>query len=348
MEELMKKILFIGMMSIFILLAGCGKDEGKVKTGVTAEVYFEAVVLEVNENSILVEPKEESNEKKSADKIVVGRKSMEDEEFLEIMEQIGVGDTVSIGYDGMIAETYPAQITALEITILNKADSDENMNSIKENDTNTAINESDVTPSEEFVRMVMLNDKLYVDTNETSSMLRCGNADFGFDSSVEKGNPTQNYQTNFGIGYAGQYSIRENRIEICIDNVWHVFAYQENDLEGVTINVEENTKHTITMKINNTTDSRLQYGDDYCIEKYEEDIDTWTGLSYLNSDIGFHDIAYPVEKGKNSTWSADWMNLYGELGEGKYRIVKEVQVWEESGEVSFHTLTTEFEIVENE
>ena len=108
------------------------------------------------------------------------------------MEQIGVGDTVSIGYDGMIAETYPAQITALEITILNKADSDENMNSIKENDTNTAINESDVTPSEEFVRMVMLNDKLYVDTNETSSMLRCGNADFGFDSSVEKGNPTQN------------------------------------------------------------------------------------------------------------------------------------------------------------
>ena len=29
------------------------------------------------------------------------------------------------------------------LTILNKADSDENMNSIKENDTNTAINESD-------------------------------------------------------------------------------------------------------------------------------------------------------------------------------------------------------------
>ena len=143
MEEPMKKILFIGMMSIFILLAGCGKDEEKVETGVTAEVYFEAVVLEVNENSLLVEPKEESNEKKSSDKIVVGRKSIEDEEFLKIMEQIGVGDTVSIGYDGMIAESYPAQITALEITILNKADSDENMNSIKENDTNTAINESD-------------------------------------------------------------------------------------------------------------------------------------------------------------------------------------------------------------
>ena len=127
MEEPMKKILFITMMSIFILLAGCGKDEEKVETGVTAEVYFEAVVLEVNENSILVEPKEESNEKKSSDKIVVGRKSIEDEEFLKIMEQIGVGDTVSIGYDGMIAESYPAQITALEITILNKADSDDFM-----------------------------------------------------------------------------------------------------------------------------------------------------------------------------------------------------------------------------
>ncbi|MBQ4524010.1 MAG: hypothetical protein IJA10_13825 [Lachnospiraceae bacterium] len=344
----MKKILFISMMSIFILLAGCGKEEEKVKTGVTAEVYFDAVVLEVNESSFLVEPKEESNEKKSADKIVVSRKNMEDEESLKIMEQIGVGDTVSIGYDGMIAETYPAQITALEITILNKADSSENVNSTKENVTNTTINESDAMDGEEFVRMVMLNDKLYVDTKETSSMLRCGNADFGFDSSVEKGKPTQNYQTNFGTGYAGQYSIRENRVEICIDDVWHVFAYQENDLEGVTMEVTENTKHTITMEIKNTTDSKLQYGDDYSLEKYEEDIDTWTGVPYLNSDIGFHDIAYPVEKGKNSTWSADWMNLYGELEEGKYRVVKEVQVWQESGEVSFHTLTAEFEIIENE
>lgn len=347
MEELMKKIkivLFISVMSMFIILAGCGKEEENQKAGVATEVYFKAVVIEVNENSFLVEPEDDASEKKSADKIVVGVKNLEDEESLQMIEQIEVGDIVNIGYDGMIAETYPAQITALEISISKKADSTGDKDSTKGNDTNTMLNDSDSKDGEGFVRMVMLNDKLYVDTNETSAMLRCGNADFNFDTSVEKGKPTQNYQTNFGIGYAGQYSIRENRIEVCIDNVWHVFAYQENDLEGVSMEVIENTNHTMTLEIKNTLDSQLQYGDYYLLEKYEEDIDTWISVFYLDSNIGFHDIAYLVEKGKSSTWSTDWASMYGELEPGKYRIVKEVQVYQESGEFSSHTLTAEFKI----
>lgn len=80
---------------------------------------------------------------------------------------------------------------------------------------------------EEELRMVKLDDKLYYDTGKVSNAARCGVMDFELDSSVESGQPTENNQTNFGIGYGGQYGSNGNEIEVLINGEWHIFSCQD-------------------------------------------------------------------------------------------------------------------------
>jgi hypothetical protein len=88
------------------------------------EVVFEAIVIEVNE-SLLVEPVEGSNELNSSDRIVVGLKDVKitDQTGTEIaLDELAIGNILEITYDGMIAESYPAQIRASKIIFLDKQD----------------------------------------------------------------------------------------------------------------------------------------------------------------------------------------------------------------------------------
>lgn len=198
---------------------------------------------------------------------------------------------------------------------------------------------------EEFVLMAKVNDKLYVDTGEISSVTgRCGVMDFTFDSSVERGEPSENNQTNFGTGYEGQIGTRENRIEIYLNDEWHVFAYHENDFEGVSMEVTEATDHSLRLEVKNETDLDVQYGDDYLLEMLDEESGAWASVPYLDPDIVFHDIAYPVRKGKVSTWDVDWTNMYGALEPGEYRIVKKVHDFRGTGDYTVYTLTAAFTI----
>lgn len=82
---------------------------------------FSARVLEVGDTALLVEPAEGSAELASADQIRVNL--AEDAEVLGLdggacaLADIAVGDTVEITYDGMIAESYPAQIGAQRVAV---------------------------------------------------------------------------------------------------------------------------------------------------------------------------------------------------------------------------------------
>ncbi len=67
---------------------------------------FSANVLEVDKQYILVKPLEGEQELNSSDRI---RVSLRDGDS-GVFEEISVGDTVEITYDGVIAESYPAQI----------------------------------------------------------------------------------------------------------------------------------------------------------------------------------------------------------------------------------------------
>lgn len=90
-----------------------GNDEDYKK--VEEEQYeFVATIIGVYDNSILVEPEEGSNERKSSDKISVNitRPTNGTNNFYV------AGNKVKITYNGMIMTSYPAQIIATKIELV--------------------------------------------------------------------------------------------------------------------------------------------------------------------------------------------------------------------------------------
>lgn len=67
-----------------------------------------AEILEVSDKDILVKPLEGQWELSSADKIFAGTDNVSE----DIKSQFKAGTQVEIGYDGLVMETYPAQINA--------------------------------------------------------------------------------------------------------------------------------------------------------------------------------------------------------------------------------------------
>ena len=91
-----------------------GDDTGDTgDTGdAAAETTFHATVLEVHDGWLLVEPLEGEDILASADRFMVSLADVEEIPDLE------AGDEVAVTFDGMIRESYPAQITATRIELL--------------------------------------------------------------------------------------------------------------------------------------------------------------------------------------------------------------------------------------
>ncbi len=71
---------------------------------------MKAKIIEVNGTTLLLEPVAGEDELRSADRVTVGYGSLELDE--SVTAQFVEGATVMVSYDGSIAESYPAQITA--------------------------------------------------------------------------------------------------------------------------------------------------------------------------------------------------------------------------------------------
>lgn len=101
------------LLVLIITLGLCGCSNEK-------PVVFMATVIEGGD-TLLVEPQKDSNEYKSSDKIAVHTSNAlivngKDKKIL--LSDIMAGQTLEITYNGMIAESYPAQIQAIKIKVL--------------------------------------------------------------------------------------------------------------------------------------------------------------------------------------------------------------------------------------
>ena len=104
----MKKsfLTLITVMTIFCLSA-CSQNKQ------IDRVTFTATVLKNNTDSLLIEPSKDSDEINSSDRIVISLNNCQivDSEDKEInAADIPVGGTVEITHDGIILESYPAQL----------------------------------------------------------------------------------------------------------------------------------------------------------------------------------------------------------------------------------------------
>lgn len=217
-------------------------------------------------------------------------------------------------------------------------------NSTSTDSGQTSVSESSQT-QQARKRMFIFHQKKYIETGETSSAPRCGVMDGTIETTVAADQiPTEELQSNFGKGYGFQYGSRENRLEVCIDHTWLIFAYHENNLDGVSMKVTQNTANSATVTITNTTDSDIQFGDSYELEVQDEKTGEWSRVDYIIDNYGFHDIAYLTEKDIPVTWDVDWTDFHGSLKPGTYRIVKDFMDFKGTGNYDSYTLMSEFTI----
>lgn len=105
----MKKLIICTAIIMALAFGGCS---GKVPEA--ADVSFKALILEINGDSVLVEPLEGEDERRSSDKISFSKSGLDD---------LGEpGDTVSITYGGEIMESYPAQLVATGWSLVSKGE----------------------------------------------------------------------------------------------------------------------------------------------------------------------------------------------------------------------------------
>lgn len=196
-------------------------------------------------------------------------------------------------------------------------------------------------------RMVMLNGKLYVETGETNSELRCGMMDGNITSTTDGEKPTEDRQSNFGADIGYQIGHRANRIEIFLDDKWRVFAYNENNLEGVSMSVSDVTADGCTVVFQNDSGEELTFGEDYSLERLDAETSEWRDVRIvLEEEYGFNSIGYPVADGESRDWAVSWNWLYGSLEPGTYRIVKSVSLSGAAGYTGY-TMSQEFEVASN-
>ncbi|MDE7310188.1 MAG: hypothetical protein K2N87_00955 [Eubacterium sp.] len=197
---------------------------------------------------------------------------------------------------------------------------------------------------EEQPRMLVYNSKLYIDTGEVSTAGRCGVMDGTIQKTVSAGKtPTKELQSNFGKGYGFQLGTRPNRLEVEIGDTWHIFAYNENNFDGVSIKVKRHSATSAVLTIQNTKYSKIIFGEAFLLEKKDYKTGEWREVPYQNSDIGFHDIGLLADKGIPATWRVNWSAIYGTLKPGTYRIVKEFK--EDSKDTAeVYTLSAKFRI----
>ena len=89
------------------------KNSGTTADGVN---WFVGTILEINDDSFLVEPAEGTPERKSADRIMVSRATSNDEDDL-VMPYLRKGEEIYVYYTGGIAESYPARINKVRMIV---------------------------------------------------------------------------------------------------------------------------------------------------------------------------------------------------------------------------------------
>ena len=109
-----KKLIFWLIVLIIGVLIITGVNLLIMKNKADNEkVSFNALVIENQGNSILVTPEEGSSELNSSDKIIV--RVPLDNAVLKDLSEFPPGSKVKITYNGMIMESYPAQINAYSV-----------------------------------------------------------------------------------------------------------------------------------------------------------------------------------------------------------------------------------------
>lgn len=106
--------------------------------------------------------------------------------------------------------------------------------------------------------------------------------------------------------------------------IYKISAPKVTNIENVSITIKEGTltRRGALIVITNNSDKNCSYGEDYSLER--NILGKWTKMRTKEKDIWFDLVEYQVEPGESREYEVIWDYMYGRLGKGKYRLIKEI------------------------
>ncbi len=201
---------------------------------------------------------------------------------------------------------------------------------------------------DEIPYQFVLDGKLYVDTGETEESVKCGVMDkkLSFNNVIPRNLiPTKDGEANFKSKFGGaQYGLRDNRMVAYVDDKWHIFAYNENNLDGVSMKVTEASPVSLKVRFHNQLRKEFIFGTWFLIENYNPETGTWSPIPEYCEYVAFEDIAYILKAAATTEHVVEFEWRYGELEPGTYRLVKDVIDSNLSAGYDKYWLTAEFTV----
>lgn len=99
-------------------------------------------------------------------------------------------------------------------------------------------------------------------------------------------------------------------------------TYKITEVKNVTADIFDITLTSATIIIKDTNIKPYIYGKWYKIEKEENG--KWYQVKTIAKNYYFNEIGYEVDENNEVKFIIDWTDYYGELEDGSYRIIKEV------------------------
>ena len=128
---------------------------------------------------------------------------------------------------------------------------------------------------------------------------------------------------NSKTGYEEGFIIKILGVEI-FNNVSYEPVKLVYGVDGVSMKIKEGslTETKAVVIIEDLNKNKYVYGEEFFLEKKEND--NWIRLTPNNYDYGFNEIGYVINEDNKLELIQDWSKIYGVLGKGKYRLVKNV------------------------
>ncbi|MDN4493002.1 immunoglobulin-like domain-containing protein [Ureibacillus aquaedulcis] len=125
---------------------------------------------------------------------------------------------------------------------------------------------------------------------------------------------------------------------------WEPTIYEKvNNLDGVTMIAKEGTVSStgLTVIFENNSNKHINYGESFLLEKKING--KWYEIpDILGGNYGFNDVGYGLEPFEVTELYFDWDWLYGNLDNGEYRIVIDINDFRDAGDFDKYHLTAEF------
>ena len=332
-----KYISYIFLILCVLSLIGCGESSSST---------FKATILEITDNSYLVEPIEGSNELRSSDQIMVAMKNLDSSLEPEVR------DIIKIKYRGSIMETYPAQISdVISIKVVKEAKSD--LITMDETETAGILNRDEFWENETEYSLGITSDivsfdgKFYKVTDsvgtEISSLIR---ADINDDEVITyNGKEYKKSELCDATLHWLELSEQERMLSSYLPPEFMIFE----ETWGITLTAENITSTGAIIKCTQSgrePTGELHTGSWYIVENWTQE-NGWKEMPYIiDGEIGWTAEAWMIPTDATTELHVNWEWLYGELLPGKYRIGKEIMDFRGTGDFDKAICYAEFEISE--